>query len=105
VHYIIFAILAGIAMGIILHSIGWGIVTFFLIMIIFTIIASWVFESPIDRKFEIDDELNKLLDKLEIIGIMKNNLPLGVHGWINSLGLYVQLKDSGRFSGLEAGEK
>ncbi len=103
------AIIAGIVVGILFNSWGWGIATFFILMFIFIWVASWIFGGDIKGKVEVTDELEELLNKLEIIGDIKNALPLNTRGWCNSLGLYVQLREITRgmtdMARLRAGEK
>jgi hypothetical protein len=48
-------------------------------------------------------EVEELLAILQTIGTLKNNLPLRLRGWLNSLGLYVQLRYAGGWARLEAG--
>ena len=98
------AIIAAIIVGIIFNSWGWGIATFFILMFIFIFVASWIFGGSIKGKVEVDDELEGLLDKLESIGNIKNTLPFTARGWCNSLGLFVQLREKGGLSRLEAGD-
>ena len=98
------AVTAAIVVGIILDSWGWGIATFFILMFIFIFVASWIFGGSIKGKVEVDDELEGLLDKLESIGNIKNTLPFTARGWCNSLGLFVQLREKGSLSRLEAGD-
>jgi len=102
---LLIAIIAGIVVGIILDSWGWGIATFFIFMFIFIWVASWIFGGPIKGKIEVTEELDFLLDRLQLIGNKKNELPLNARGWCNSLGLYVQLREKGGLSRLQAGDK
>ena len=99
------AILAAIAVGIMLDSWGWGIVTFFIAMFLFVFVADWIFGGPIKGKVEVNDELEELLSKLLRIGEAKNVLPFNARGWCNSLGIYVQLRKKGGLSRLQAGDK
>ncbi len=99
------AIIAAIAIGIIFNSWGWGIATFFIFMFVFIWVASWIFGGPIKDKVEVDAELEELLDKLAGIGEAKNSLPFNTRGWLNSLGLYVQLEGKGGLARLQAGDK
>jgi len=99
------AIIAAIVVGIILKSWGWGIATFFIFMFIFIWVASWIFGGSIKGKVEVDDKLEELLDKLLGIGEAKNVLPFNARGWLNSLGLFVQLRETGGLSRLQAGDK
>lgn len=98
------AIIAAIVFGIIFNSWGWGIATFFIVMFIFVWVASWIFGGSVKGKVEVSDELEELLNKLESVGNIKNELPLSARGWCNSLGLYVQLREKGGMSRLEAGD-
>lgn len=88
----------------ILVSWVWGIGTFFILMFIFIWVAEWIFEVHTTGKVKVTYEMEELLDKLEIIGNIKNALPLNARGWCNSLGLYVQLKAKGGLSRLQAGD-
>jgi len=99
------AIIAAIVVGIILDSWGWGIATFFISMFIFIWVASWIFGGPIKGKVEVTEELDFLLDRLQMIGNKKNELPLNTRGWCNSLGLFVQLREMGNMTRLQAGDK
>jgi len=98
------AIIAAIVVGIILDSWGWGIATFFIAMFLFIWVADWIFGGPIKGKVEVNDELEELLDKLERIGNIKNLLPFNQRDWCNSLGLFVQFREKGNLSRLEAGD-
>jgi len=98
------AIIAAIVVGIIFNSWSWGIATFFIIMFIFIWVASWIFGGSIKGKVEVSDELEEVLNKLENVGNIKNELPLSARGWCNCLGLYVQLREKGGMSRLEAGD-
>jgi hypothetical protein len=98
------AVIAAIVAGITLHSWGWGIATFFILMFIFIFVASWIFGGSIRGKVEVDDELEFLLVKLETIGNIKNELPFNARGWCNSLGLFVQFREKGNLARLEAGD-
>jgi hypothetical protein len=98
------AIIAAIVVGIILDSWSWGIATFFIAMFLFIWVADWIFGGPIKGKVEVNDELEELLNKLETIGNIKNELPFTSRGWCNSLGLFVQLREKGGLSRLEAGD-
>jgi len=99
------AIIAAIVVGILSNSWGWGVATFVISMFLFIFLASWIFGGPIKGKVELNDELVELLNKLRTIGYIKNDLPLSVRVWCNSLGLYVQLKQMGDTIRLEAGDK
>lgn len=98
------AVIAAIVVGIMLDSWGWGIATFFIFMFIFIWVASWIFGGSIEGKVEVTDELEELLNKLESIGNIKNDLPFNARGWCNSLGLFVQLREMGLRSRLQAGD-
>jgi len=98
------AIMAAIVVGIMFDSWRWGIATFFIFMFIFIWVASWIFGGSVKGKVKVSDELEELLNKLENVGNMKNELPLSARGWCNSLGLYVQLREKGGMSRLEAGD-
>jgi len=98
------AVIAAIVVGIMLDSWGWGIATFFIFMFIVIWVADWIFGGPIKGKVEVTDELNNLLEKLERIGNIKNHLPFDQRGWCNSLGLFVQFREKGGLSRLEAGD-
>ena len=98
------AVIAAIVVGVILDSWGWGIATFVIFMVLFIWVAHWIFGGTIEGKVEVTDELEKLLFILEDIGQRKNELPLNSHGWCNSLGLYVQLREIGLQSRLQAGD-
>ena len=102
---LLLAVIAAIVVSIMLDSWGWGIAIFFTAMFLFIFVASWIFGGPIKGKVELNDELEELLNKLRTIGYIKNDLPLSVRGWCNSLGLYVQLKQMGDMIRLEAGDK
>ncbi|MFC1991858.1 hypothetical protein ACFLVC_03960 [Chloroflexota bacterium] len=97
------AVIAAIVISVISDSVGWGIATFLIAMFIFVYLAHWIFGGPIKGKVEMTDELEELLFKLEDIGQRKNGLPLNSRGWCNSLGLYVQLREMGLQSRLQAG--
>lgn len=99
------ALISAIAVGVVLHSWVWSVVTFFGLMFIFIFLASWIFGGSIKGKVELNDELEGLLDKLETIGNVKNELPFSARGWCNSLGLFVQLKEAAGLKRLQAGEK
>jgi hypothetical protein len=99
------AIIAAIVVGIISNSWGWGIATFFIFMFIFIWVASWIFGGSIKGKVEVTEELDFLLGRLQLIGNKKNELPLNARGWCNSLGLFVQLKEKGNMTRLQAGDK
>jgi len=98
------AIITAIAVGIISDSVGWGIATFFILMVLFVWVAHWIFGGTIKGKVEMTDEIKELLFKLEDIGQRKNELPLNARGWCNGLGLYVQLRTMGLQSRLQAGD-
>jgi len=98
------AVIAAIVVGIAFDSWGWGIATFFILMFVFIWVASWIFGGESKGKVEVTDELEEILDKLESIGNIKNELPLNTRGWCNSLGLFVQLREKGGLSRLEAGD-
>ncbi len=101
---LLIAIIAAIVVGVILGSWGWGIATFFIAMFLFIWVASWIFGGPSEGKVKMTNELAELLYKLESIGGIKNELPLNTRGWCSSLGLFVQLKEMGLQSRLEAGD-
>jgi hypothetical protein len=98
------AVIAGIVIRIISDSWAWGIATFFITMFLFIFVADWIFGSPIRGKVEVDDKLEGLLFKLEIIGTIKNTLPFNQRGWCNILDLYVQLREAANVERLEAGD-
>ena len=98
------AIIAAIVLGVVLDSWGWGIATFFIAMFLFVWVAHWIFGGPIEGKVEMTDELEELLFKLEDIGQRKNELSLNARGWCNSFGLFVQLREMGLQSRLQAGD-
>ena len=102
---LLIAIIAAIVVGIMLDSWGWGIATFFVAMFLFIWVASWIFEGTIKGKIEVTEELDFLLDRLQLIGAKKNELPLNAHGWCNSLGLFVQLREMVNMTRLQAGDK
>ncbi len=97
------AVVAAIVIGIISDSWGWGIATFFITMFLFIWVADWIFGSPIKSKVEVTDELEELLNKLEIIGHIKNTLPFNARGLCNSLGLFVQLREMANMARLQTG--
>ena len=99
------AIIAAIVVGIILDSWGWGIATFFIAMFLFVWVADWIFGGSIKGKVEVTKELDFLLDRLQLIGNKKNELPLNARGWCNSLGLFVQLREMGNITRLQVGDK
>ena len=99
------AIIAAIVVGNLSNSWGWGIGTFFIAMFLFIWVASWIFGGPIKGKIEVTKELDFLLDRLQLIGNKKNELPLNARGWCNSLGLFVQLREMGNMTRLQAGDK
>lgn len=47
--------------------------------------------------------LDDLLNTLEGIGFLKSTLPFELRGWVNVLGLHVQLSEAGGLSRLQAG--
>lgn len=103
---LLLAVVAGVFVGTWLDSWGWGVGTFAGLMFIFIWVASWIFGSPFEKsKVPVTDELETLLDKLAEIGLIKGALPLEARGWCNSLGLYVQFKDFGDRSRLQAGDR
>ena len=99
------AVIAAVVIGIILDSWGWGIATFFIAMFLFIFVAGGIFGGPIKGKVEVTEELELLLDSLRDIDRYKNELPLNARGWCSSLGLYVQLRDMGTMTRLQAGDK
>lgn len=55
-------------------------------------------------RWEMDKKrLDELLDTLGFIGWTKSMLPLHLRGWVNALGLYVQEREAGRWTRLQAG--
>ncbi|OGN87525.1 MAG: hypothetical protein A2158_07130 [Chloroflexi bacterium RBG_13_46_14] len=98
-------IIAAIFAGIISSSWGWGLATFAILMFIFIWVASWIFGGRFKGKVEVNDELEELLYKLKRIGSLKNAVPFDARGWCNSLGLYVQLRQTGDAARLQAGGK
>jgi len=98
------AVIAAIVIRIISDSWAWGIATFFITMFLFIFVADWIFGSPIKGKVEVNDKLEGLLFKLEIIGTIKNTLPFNQRGWCNILDLYVQLREAANVERLEAGD-
>ena len=51
------------------------------------------------------DDINEQLKMLLNIGILKNSFPLRLRGWVNDLGLFVQLRSAGGLQRLQAGGK
>ena len=100
---LLIAIIAAIVVGNLSNSWGWGIGTFFIAMFLFVWVADWIFAGSIKGKVQVTDEVEELLKKLEIIGTMKNTLPFNAHGWCNSLGLFVQLREMANMARLQAG--
>jgi len=98
------AITVAIVVSVVLDSWGWGIATFFIALFLFVWVAHWIFGGPIKGKVEMTDELEELLFKLEDIGQRKNGLPLKARGWCNIFGLFVQLREMGLQSRLQAGD-
>lgn len=47
--------------------------------------------------------MEELLETLELIGTYKVMLPFRLRGWVNELGLYVQLRQAGPLARLQAG--
>lgn len=102
---LLIAMIAAIVVGNLSNSWGWGIGTFFIAMFLFIWVADWIFGGPIKGKVEVTDELEELLDKLSRIGNIKNHLPFSQRDWCNSLGLFVQLRDTRKLSRVQAGGK
>jgi len=102
---LLIAIIAAIVVGNLSNSWGWGIGTFFIAMFLFIWVADWIFGGPIKGKVKVTDELEELLDKLSRIGNVKNLLPFSQRDWCNSLGLFVQLRDTRNLSRVQAGGK
>ncbi len=49
------------------------------------------------------DDINEQLKMLLQVGIIKNDLPLQLRGWVNDLGLFVQFRSIGNLGVLKAG--
>ena len=94
------SVIVAIVVGVTLDSWGWGIAAFSIAMFLFIWVADWIFGGPIKGKIEVTEELDFLLDRLQLIGNKKNELPLNARGWCNSLGLFVQLREMGNMTRL-----
>jgi hypothetical protein len=85
----------------------WGLLTFLVLMFI-SFSLPGIFLLRQDKNaitVEEGEKIEELLDKLEMIGHIKNSLPFSVKGLCNGLGLYVQLNNwRGRLH-LQAGGK
>ena len=98
------AIIAGIVAGILSDSWGWGAATFLIFMFIFIFVMP-LFGGTIKGKVEVNKKLEELLETLRQIGMAKNELPFYARGWLNILGLYVQLRNAAGIAKLQAGAK
>ncbi len=107
-HYltkVIGAMVIGVIVGFISQSWWWGIGFFLIAMFLVVWVVDWVSGSLPKGELVLDDELEQLLHKLEMIGRIKGELPLSERAWFASLGLYVQLREAGGMARLQAGEK